>query len=88
MELHVSTTQSFPNTEVIRKVLAEMGGEEIVELGNGTGAATLRWAHRDGAAGHMHIALPVHWMLDADKADRVEEAIRHFAMGMRVAAGQ
>jgi len=86
MELRLSHHQSFPNLAVIRKVLEEMGGSEVVELTGGDGPGMLRWSQQDGSSYHLHTAIPKPWLADPDNENKVREAARHFANGVRFAS--
>jgi len=86
MELRVLTDTRYPNLDVARKVLAAAGGEEIVEFSNGGESGRLRYSHGDGTRHPVHIAIPLGWLSDPEKAGQIEEAARHFSIRVRFAS--
>jgi len=86
MQLFVPSDTQFPNLEIIRQVLEDMGGSEEVEFSNGSGAAVLRWSHMRGTKYNVHIAIPRHWLVETNGAGKLMNAARHFASNVRFAS--
>jgi len=88
MRLRVLTETAPRNLGVISHVLEEMGGDEVVEFTTGTGAGVLRWTHQDPTRYSVHVAVPMRWLSEEEQVERVKEAARHFAHGVRAASGR
>src|SRR4051812_26090234 len=84
MRLRSTTERGFKNLEVIRAALEEYQTDETAELINGDGAAHLCWGAIDGCK--THIAIPLAWMDDPDKAEKVRNSTRSFALGVLAAS--
>jgi len=63
-----------------------MEGAETIELTAGAGAGQLRWSHQDGTYKSANLAIPSTWLTNPEQAERVKEAVRHFATSVRFAS--
>ncbi|MEP6672095.1 MAG: hypothetical protein ABJF10_23230 [Chthoniobacter sp.] len=86
--MNVPSDAQFPNLTIVRQILEDMGGNEVVEFCNGAGASMLRWAHRNGTKYNVHIAIPRQWLVETDRAGKLTDAARHFASNVRFASSR
>jgi len=68
------------NIAVIRRVLQEFGGENVVELNRRVSCAFLMWSSMAGEDERsLSVAIPRNWLTDPLCASHLEETTRNFA---------
>ena len=68
------------NIDVIRRVLEEFAGENVIELNRRVSCAFLVCrSMADGEEHSVSVAIPRNWLTDPQRAAHVEETTRNFA---------
>ena len=80
MKLRVSMLGEHVNIDVIRRVLEEFDGENVIELNRRVSCAFLVCrSMSDGEEHSVSVAIPRNWLIDPQRASHVEETTRNFA---------